>query len=268
MIIWPVEVADSKYLRWYVRLMQTAKARTPLTGYVEEHHILPRSMGGGNDKENLVRLSAREHYIAHLLLWKSKFPQPYHKKMVFAANAMSNKVSFNKKRTYKVNSRIYNSLRNDYSVHMSVEMTGEGNHFYGRTHSEESMKKMLAYHRAPATRLAKSERVKGDLNPAKDPEVRKLIGVKQRERLAKQKELGVGNYDPELLAYRKILSGGASNGNAKLFKFTDPAGNTTLVKGGFKKFCINNKLRHNSMVEIVKSRRKSYHGWTVEYVKE
>jgi phosphate transport system substrate-binding protein len=38
--------------------------------------------------------------------------------------------------------------------------------------------------------------------------------------------------------------------------------------GGFKKFCINNKLRHNSMVEIVKGRRKSYHGWTVEYVKE
>ena len=268
MIAWPVEVDDSKYLRWYTSLIQNAKSRTPVTGYIEEHHILPRSMGGKDNKENLVKLSAKEHYIAHLLLWKSKFPQPYHKKMVFAANAMSNKISHSKQRTYNVNSRIYNSLRNDYAAHMSIAMSGKGNHFYGRTHSEESMKKMLAYHHDPATRLAKSKRVAGDLNPAKDPEVRKLIGVKQRERLAKQKELGIGNYDTELLAYRKILSGGASNGNAKLFKFTDPAGNTTLIKGGFKKFCIDNKLHHNSMVGIVKGRQESYHGWTVEYVKE
>lgn len=268
MINWPVEVADSKYLRWYVRLIQTAKAREHLTGYVEEHHILPRSMGGGNDKENLVRLSAREHYIAHLLLWKSKFPQPYHKKMVFAANAMSNKVSPRKNRNYKVNSRIYNSLRTDYSAHMSVEMTGEGNHFYGRTHSEESMKKMLAYHHNPATRIAKSERVKGDLNPSKNPEVRKLIGIKQRERLAKQKELGIGNYAPELLAYRKILSKGASNGNSKLVKFTDPDGNVSMIKGEFKIFCKKNNLSYRYMLDVVKGRKDNHQGWKVEYVKE
>jgi len=34
------------------------------------HHIIPRSLGGLNDKINLVNLTAREHYIAHLLLWK------------------------------------------------------------------------------------------------------------------------------------------------------------------------------------------------------
>jgi hypothetical protein len=268
MIDWPVEVADSKYLRWYMRLMQSAKARTLLIGYVEEHHMLPRSMGGQDNKENLVRLSAREHYIAHLLLWKSKFPQPYHKKMVFAANVMSNKVSPNNTRIYKVNSRIYSALRTDYAVHMSAAMSGEGNHFYGRKHSEESMQKMLAYHHDPATRLSKSLRTRGDLNPAKNPEVRKLISIKQKERIARQKELGIGHYDPELLAYRKILSGGASNGNAKLVKFTDPDGNTTLVKGGFKKFCAANKLDHGSMVDVVKGRQGSYHGWTVEYVKE
>jgi hypothetical protein len=268
MIAWPVEVADSKYLQWYMRLMQNAKAREPLTGYVEEHHILPRSMGGSDNKENLVRLSAKEHYIAHLLLWKSKFPQPYHKKMVFAANAMSNKVSPHKQRTYKVNSRVYNSLRNDYAIHMSVAMTGEGNHFYGKTHSEESMQKMLAYQRNPATRLAKSQRVKGDLNPAKDANVRKLIGIRQKERIAKQKDLGIGHYDPELLAYRKILSGGASNGNAKLVKFIDPNSNTTLIKGGFKKFCNDNKLHYNSMLAVAKGRRDEYHGWKVEYVKD
>lgn len=36
--------------------------------YYEKHHILPRCLNGSNDKENLVLLTAREHYICHKLL--------------------------------------------------------------------------------------------------------------------------------------------------------------------------------------------------------
>ena len=32
-------------------------------GYYEKHHIQPKSLGGSNKKENLVRLTAREHFI-------------------------------------------------------------------------------------------------------------------------------------------------------------------------------------------------------------
>lgn len=38
--------------------------------YYEQHHILPRSLGGSDEKSNLVMLTAREHYIAHLLLYR------------------------------------------------------------------------------------------------------------------------------------------------------------------------------------------------------
>jgi len=38
--------------------------------YTEKHHIIPKSHGGSNDKSNLVRLSAREHFVAHWLLWR------------------------------------------------------------------------------------------------------------------------------------------------------------------------------------------------------
>lgn len=38
--------------------------------YKEVHHIVPRCLGGGNEKSNLVALSPREHFIAHLLLVK------------------------------------------------------------------------------------------------------------------------------------------------------------------------------------------------------
>ena len=38
--------------------------------YYENHHILPKCLGGTNDKENMVLLTAREHFIAHRLLCK------------------------------------------------------------------------------------------------------------------------------------------------------------------------------------------------------
>jgi hypothetical protein len=38
--------------------------------YTERHHIIPKSFGGSNKKENLVRLSAREHFLVHWLLTK------------------------------------------------------------------------------------------------------------------------------------------------------------------------------------------------------
>ena len=40
----------------------------PLDVYGENHHIIPRSFGGNDNPKNLVRLSAREHFIVHLLL--------------------------------------------------------------------------------------------------------------------------------------------------------------------------------------------------------
>lgn len=36
----------------------------------ETHHIIPRSLGGTNDKSNLVKLTPEEHYMAHYYLWK------------------------------------------------------------------------------------------------------------------------------------------------------------------------------------------------------
>ena len=38
--------------------------------YYEKHHIKPRSLGGNDSEDNLVLLTAREHYLAHYLLWK------------------------------------------------------------------------------------------------------------------------------------------------------------------------------------------------------
>ena len=58
---------ENKYSKVYFSIIRSAKS-TPRIGYTEKHHIIPKSLGGDNSKENLVRLSAREHFVCHLLL--------------------------------------------------------------------------------------------------------------------------------------------------------------------------------------------------------
>lgn len=64
------------YQKIYDNLIQKAKSenRKKLNRedkdfiYYELHHIIPKCLGGNNSKENLVLLTAREHFIAHKLL--------------------------------------------------------------------------------------------------------------------------------------------------------------------------------------------------------
>lgn len=59
----------NKYYQWYCSLVERGRKRQ-LNGYKETHHILPRCMGGPDNSENLVDLTGREHFLAHLLLVK------------------------------------------------------------------------------------------------------------------------------------------------------------------------------------------------------
>jgi hypothetical protein len=60
---------DNKYTKIYFQIINNALSRIN-HGYVEKHHIIPKSCGGSNDKNNLVSLTAREHFICHWLLTK------------------------------------------------------------------------------------------------------------------------------------------------------------------------------------------------------
>jgi len=57
------------YEKHYTKLIERAKLRK-IGGYKERHHIIPRCMGGGDEKANLVDLTPEEHYVAHQLLVK------------------------------------------------------------------------------------------------------------------------------------------------------------------------------------------------------
>lgn len=73
------------YQKHYDLLIERARARV-LSGYVEVHHVVPRCIGGSDEKDNLVQLTAEEHYVAHQLLHKMF---PHIKGLLFAVISMS-----------------------------------------------------------------------------------------------------------------------------------------------------------------------------------
>ena len=67
------------YLNIYNSLMKSRNFLPRSKGgdvYFEAHHITPKWLGGSNQKDNLVLLTAKEHYLAHLLLWKHYRDRP------------------------------------------------------------------------------------------------------------------------------------------------------------------------------------------------
>lgn len=75
----------NKYHQWYVSILSQGD---DAADYVEEHHILPRSLGGPDEKFNLIRVSARKHFLLHWLLTKFTEGQDFYK-MQHAFHMMS-----------------------------------------------------------------------------------------------------------------------------------------------------------------------------------
>lgn len=107
---------DNKYSRWYNTIIKRAQTRT-IIGYIEKHHIIPKSLGGSNVKSNIVSLTAREHFICHMLLPKM-VDGIQRQKMIHAWWAMATLKKDCQDR-YQLNSLEYESVRQEYSKYFS-----------------------------------------------------------------------------------------------------------------------------------------------------
>jgi hypothetical protein len=138
-----METIQNKYKVWHDNIIANGKKRK-LIGYKEVHHILPKSLGGSNDKSNLVELTAREHFLVHLLLCKFTIGKEKHK-MLYSFNAM--RYIKSKGRDYKINSKIAQKLRSQlrHSKETKLKMSEsqKGNKYcLGFKHTKESRLKM------------------------------------------------------------------------------------------------------------------------------
>ena len=95
------------YSKHYNHLISRAKERT-LEGYKESHHIIPKCLGGTDDPANLVNLTAREHFLAHILLAKIYGGTLWH-----AVNLMG--------RQKKYTNRLYERARIEHSKLVSIQ---------------------------------------------------------------------------------------------------------------------------------------------------
>jgi len=81
---------STKYHKWYSALIERAKSenRSKNNDYLEDHHIIPKSLGGNNSKNNRVLLTLREHFVAHLLLTKM-YSGKERSKMIWALHRLT-----------------------------------------------------------------------------------------------------------------------------------------------------------------------------------
>ncbi len=113
----------NKYSKRYYKITSNAKQRTT-EGYTELHHIIPQSMGGSNDKENLVDLTAREHFICHWLLIKMTEGKD-RSKMLYALNGMKAENKYQQRYHTKITARVYEKYRIEHAHNHSETMKGK-----------------------------------------------------------------------------------------------------------------------------------------------
>jgi hypothetical protein len=126
----------NKYEKWYTAITERAKNRT-LEGYTESHHVIPRSLGGSDDADNLVDLTAREHFVCHWLLVKIHTGESRNK-MIYALRMMRAEKHGQQRYESKITARVYESIKKEYSEIASKRFSGVGNGFYGKHHTPEA----------------------------------------------------------------------------------------------------------------------------------
>ncbi len=140
---------ENKYTKLYYKITSNAKQRIT-EGYTELHHIIPQSMGGSNDKENLVELTAREHFICHWLLIKMTEGED-RSKMLYALNGMKAENKYQQRYHTKITARVYEKYRIEHAENHSKRMKGRPAWNKGLPQTEEHKEKnrQAALQRAP-----------------------------------------------------------------------------------------------------------------------
>jgi len=127
----------NKYTKWYFAIINNLRTKTEVT---ENHHIIPKSLGGSNRKENIICLTPKEHFVCHWLLTKMTFGENK-KKMCYAFWSMTR----NSKKMNRSYSSLEYSIARKYFINNTKGKTYED--IYGEEKSQELKRSLSKTHK-------------------------------------------------------------------------------------------------------------------------
>jgi hypothetical protein len=226
---------DNKYTRWYYRIIDRSKTRK-VEVYVERHHIVPKSLGGTNKKDNLVSLTAREHFVCHLLLTKMTIGDAK-KKMSRAFWLMAKGTG----KRYRPCSKLYEVAR---KLFVAAQM---GHQNYLKSQTEKSRNQISVSMKRILSEMSPEEKSIRIKNSWSSPE---SWTIERREKISNA-------------LTGKILSKETKQKLSKKCIFISPEG-VKYHHHGLKEGCEYHSLNYGSVKNNV-SGGKTYKGWKIIY---
>lgn len=254
------QIYASKYISFILSRKKLNEKRNLDNIITEVHHILPRSMGGTNDKENLVRLTLREHFIAHAMLLRiyknSKMSMAF--KMMCSSrdnNLINSKVFEKHKQKWYINicgelnpmygkvgklSPLYGFKHSEESkLKMSIwrknNCTGENNGFYGKKHNKNTLEKL-------SNIMSKENNPMYDKVLAIDEYGNKITISKEEYKTGKYKTSTTGNNNPKYKLRKKVSI------NGKIYN-------------SLKEAALDLNIPSNLVTKRCKSKSKNFEQW-------
>lgn len=187
---------ENKYTKWYYSIINEAKKSNRIKkdgAYYESHHIIPRCLGGIEE----VLLTAKEHFICHLLLCRMTTGSNKHKMI----NALIKMAYANGKGQERYSSRSFSLIRT-----LIAEKNREM--FRGKKKSEKTRNNM----KGRSGKWIRTEEYKqtlkgpgnpwygktGDLNVSKRTDVREKISASKKGRKRIYREDGTYYYEKRI----------------------------------------------------------------------
>lgn len=202
----------------------------------ERHHIIPQSLGGSNDKSNLVYLSCREHFLCHWLLVKMTEGEYYHK-MVYALMGMRAENEHQERYQTIFTARVYEKYRIEHAEYHSKLMKSKNLVPWNKGGVD-----ITDEHRANIKKAANNR----NIDPFRQAEgqrkrVAKMLGRKQSEETCRNKSIALkgkpkGPMSEEQKLARSITMTGQKKTKSHATNVANAVkGNISINKDGIEK---------------------------------
>jgi hypothetical protein len=235
---------DNKYTRWYWSIVASARSRAPNTNEIyDRHHIIPRSLDGNDNEDNLVNVTLREHFVLHRLLCHMTEGRAK-RSMYWALHRML----FSRATQHIANSRLFETFRKEF-----IAMIKASPHYK----TPEWSRKMSDV--VTASWAENIDRRKKASEQMRDKWRRGIITSDQR---GEKNHMWGKTPASKGKKFPGTGKSGSKNSQAKVFTIRRPTGEID-VTDCLRTYCETANLSYACMVQVSRGKNKQHRGYTI-----